>query len=62
MGRPPPIIRAMPERKHFFLREVFPYGTNDIRVQCENELAVSMGLEVEVNRASVVTAFPPSCS
>ena len=22
---PPPLIRAMPERKHFFFREVFPY-------------------------------------
>ena len=23
---PPPLIRAMPERKHFFSREVFPYA------------------------------------
>ena len=24
MGRPPPIIRAMPERKRFFFIDVFP--------------------------------------
>ena len=27
-GPSPPLIRAMPERKHFFLREVFPYKMN----------------------------------
>ena len=25
MGRPPPLIRAMPERKRFFSIDVFPY-------------------------------------
>ena len=29
MGRPPPIIRAMPETKRFFLIEVFPYLQTD---------------------------------
>ena len=28
MGRPPPIIRAMPERKRFFSIDVFPYLTS----------------------------------
>ena len=26
MGRPPPIIRAMPERKRFFSVDPFPYS------------------------------------
>ena len=28
-GPSPPLIRAMPERKHFFLMEVFPYGEGE---------------------------------
>ena len=28
MGRPPPIIRAMPERKRFFSIDAFPYNDN----------------------------------
>ena len=29
MGRPPPIIRAMPERKRFFCVDPFPYDDDD---------------------------------
>ena len=37
---PPPLIQAMPERKHFFLREVFPksLSTGVVQDQISNIL------------------------
>ena len=32
---PPPILRAMPERKRFFSVDLFPYGVSEENVEVE---------------------------
>ena len=37
MGKPPPIIRAMPERKRLFPVDVFPYLPNQAGFDLETD-------------------------
>ena len=54
MGRPPPIIRAMPERKRFFSIEVFPKFYRFAAIVAITRMNVEAGRKFDPFRRKVI--------
>ena len=63
MGRPPPLIRAMPERKRFFFIDVFPYAPI-IKAKTSSQATLLCGVaaEAELLRPAILVVLQNSCN